>query len=85
MFWNEDPASGKCMSTHVTLGIRYALAAANTVTDWALGILAVAMLWSVEMEKRSRIFVAGVLAVAAMYGIPIKSCIKTLTDHQWMC
>ncbi|KAL6158773.1 hypothetical protein ACJBU6_02873 [Exserohilum turcicum] len=66
VFWNQQPVSPKCMDKGLTLGVRYTLASANAMTDWALGLLAVCMLWHVEMERRTRIFVAGILAFATI-------------------
>lgn len=64
------------MDKGLTLGVRYTLASANAMTDWALGLLAVCMLWHVEMERRTRIFVAGILAFATMYAVPLEPTIK---------
>ena len=68
MFWNEHPASSKCIAKGPTLGISYALAAVNAMADWILGILPFFMVWGLElMKKKTKVLVSCILAFAAMY------------------
>jgi hypothetical protein len=66
-FWNNHPASEKCIPKGPTLGITYALAALNAIADWALGLLPFFIVWGLEMKKKTKFLVAGILAFAAMY------------------
>ncbi|KAJ4295635.1 hypothetical protein N0V90_007648 [Kalmusia sp. IMI 367209] len=65
-FWNNHPASEKCLSTGPTLGITYALGIVNASADWAFGILPIFIVWSLQMNLRMKILTAGILAFAAM-------------------
>lgn len=65
-FWNNHPASSKCLPKGPTLGITYALAAVNASADWALGILPFFIVWDLEMKRTTKLLVAGILAFAAM-------------------
>jgi hypothetical protein len=65
-FWNNHPASQKCMPKATTLGITYALAAVNAAADWALGTLPFFIVWDLKMKFKMKLLVAGILAFAAI-------------------
>ncbi|KAF2853217.1 hypothetical protein T440DRAFT_390525 [Plenodomus tracheiphilus IPT5] len=65
-FWNNHPASDKCLPKGPTLGITYALAACNAAADWAFGLLPFCIVWGLEMKMKTKLLVAGILAVAAI-------------------
>ncbi|KAI8935515.1 hypothetical protein NX059_008086 [Plenodomus lindquistii] len=65
-FWDNHPASDKCLPKGPTLGITYALAACNAAADWAFGLLPFCIVWSLEMKLKTKLLVAGILAFAAV-------------------
>jgi hypothetical protein len=65
-FWNEHPASSKCIAKGPTLGLTYALATVNALADWGLGLLPFFIVRGLEMTKKTKLLVAGILAFAAM-------------------
>lgn len=65
-FWNNHPASAKCISAGPTKGITYALAAVNAAADWALGTLPLFIVWDLQMKMKTKALVAGILAFAAI-------------------
>jgi hypothetical protein len=65
-FWNQHPASEKCLPKGPTLGITYALAAVNAAADWAFGTLPLFIVWDLKMKTKTKILVAGILAFAAI-------------------
>jgi hypothetical protein len=65
-FWNNHPASVKCISAAPTKGITYALSAVNAAADWALGILPLFIVWGLQMKTKTKALVAGILAFAAI-------------------
>ena len=65
-FWNNHPASDKCLSAGPTKGITYALAAVNAAADWALGILPFFIIWDLQMKLKTKALVASILAFAAI-------------------
>jgi hypothetical protein len=65
-FWNNHPASAKCISAGPTKGITYALSAVNAAADWALGILPLFIVWGLQMKTKTKALVAGILAFAAI-------------------
>ncbi|KAF2003626.1 hypothetical protein P154DRAFT_388815, partial [Amniculicola lignicola CBS 123094] len=65
-FWNNHPASLKCIPKAPTLGITYALAAVNAGADWTFGILPFFIVWDLQMGMKTKMLVAGILAFAAI-------------------
>lgn len=65
-FWNNHPASSKCIAAGPTKGITYALAAVNAAADWALGTLPFFIVWDLQMKAKTKMLVAGILAFAAI-------------------
>ncbi|KAL7770288.1 hypothetical protein CFE70_000221 [Pyrenophora teres f. teres 0-1] len=65
-FWNEHPASSKCLSKGPTLGISYSLSVINAIADWAFGLLPCFIVWKMDLRRKTKILVAGILAFAAI-------------------
>ncbi|KAJ4381705.1 hypothetical protein N0V86_003069 [Didymella sp. IMI 355093] len=65
-FWNNHPASDKCIPAGPTKGISYALAAVNAAADWVLGTLPFFIVWDLQMKLKTKALVAGILAFAAI-------------------
>ncbi|KAL5377372.1 hypothetical protein DPSP01_009869 [Paraphaeosphaeria sporulosa] len=68
-FWNVHPATKRCIDTGPTLGITYALGAANAAADWAFGTLPIFIVWSLQMNLKMKALTAGILAFAAIGSI----------------
>jgi hypothetical protein len=66
-FWNNHPASNKCIPELPTIGITYALGAVNAFADWSFGTLPIFIVWDLQMNRKTKIMVVGILAFAAMY------------------
>lgn len=65
-FWNNYPASDKCLPAGPTKGITYAIAAVNAAADWILGTLPFSIVWDLQMKMKTKMLVAGILAFAAI-------------------
>ncbi|PSN73453.1 hypothetical protein BS50DRAFT_187296 [Corynespora cassiicola Philippines] len=65
-FWHNHPASDKCLQKGPTTGITYALGGLNAFSDYALGILPFFIVWGLQMDFRTKVMVAGILAFAAV-------------------
>ncbi|KAF1845062.1 uncharacterized protein K460DRAFT_282288 [Cucurbitaria berberidis CBS 394.84] len=65
-FWENHPASKKCLPKGPTLGITYALAVVNAAADWAFGTLPFFIVWDLEMKLKTKLLIAGILAFAAI-------------------
>jgi hypothetical protein len=65
-FWNNHPASSKCIPEGPTTGITYALGAVNAFADWAFGTLPIFIVWDLQMNLKTKIMTVAILAFAAM-------------------
>ncbi|KAF2994343.1 hypothetical protein E8E13_000097 [Curvularia kusanoi] len=65
-FWNNHPASNKCIPDGPTKGITLSLSAVNAIADWALGALPLFIIWDLQMKFKTKALVAGILAFAAI-------------------
>jgi hypothetical protein len=67
-FWTRlvHTAQGQCVSEALGLGSTYAAAAINACTDWTLGLLPIALVWDLQLSKRSKLSVAGILGLGIL-------------------
>jgi hypothetical protein len=63
-FWNRalGATNGTCLSNEVQAGISYTQASLSFVSDFALSLMPIWILWSVKMPFRLKATVAGLLA-----------------------
>ncbi|KAI1335476.1 hypothetical protein F5Y15DRAFT_409069 [Xylariaceae sp. FL0016] len=64
-FWKKytHEIDGECLAENVILGSTYAAAGINACADWILGLLPIALTWNLDLPKRQRLSVAGILAL----------------------
>ncbi|ORX94210.1 hypothetical protein BCR34DRAFT_499411 [Clohesyomyces aquaticus] len=65
-FWDHHPALEKCIPEAPTTGITYSLSAVNACADWILGLLPFFIVWDLQVNRKTKIMVAGILAFAAI-------------------
>lgn len=66
-FWTQyTGGKGTCIDPNVTVATFYAYSAISCIADWTLGILPVFMVWSLQMNFRTKLSVAAILAVGCM-------------------
>lgn len=65
-FWNRFSMSGKCLDTNIVIGIVYVYSVGAALSDLAIGILPVFLIWGLRMNTRSKIAVAGILGIGSM-------------------
>ncbi|KAI0024711.1 hypothetical protein F4780DRAFT_550800 [Xylariomycetidae sp. FL0641] len=61
-----DGRGGECLDENIVLGSTYAAAAINAVADWTLGLLPIALVWNLDLNRRAKFSVAGVLALGSI-------------------
>lgn len=68
-FWHQgDPtAKGSCLSTALLFAIAYVYSALTIVVDFSLGILPIMLVWNLQMNRRTKFAVGGILSLGAMY------------------
>lgn len=66
-FWTQyTGGEGTCINPKVTVDAFYAYSAVSCVGDWTLGILPAFMVWNLQMNFRTKLSVAAILAVGCM-------------------
>ncbi|KAF3024754.1 hypothetical protein E8E14_005428 [Neopestalotiopsis sp. 37M] len=66
-FWLEAPGTaGKCLDNNPVAITTYVASVVNCLADWAFGILPMFIVWSLNMNKRSRIIAMGILGFASI-------------------
>ncbi|KAJ6014354.1 hypothetical protein N7540_008945 [Penicillium herquei] len=63
-FWNRD--SGTCISKDLLIDIAYLYSAGAAVTDLTIGLLPIALIWNLRMNRRTKIAIAGILSVGCI-------------------
>lgn len=71
-FWNraQPGASGTCVNNGVLIGIAYLYSVGAAITDLTIGMLPIALIWNLRMNKRTKCAVAGILGIGCMFVIP---------------
>jgi hypothetical protein len=66
-FWTRSygDTDGSCLSNDVQAGVSYTHSGLSALSDFLMGLLPVWILWGVNMPRRTKITVAGLLAVGA--------------------
>lgn len=67
-FWTQygHGNTGACIPPVVILVSTYAHAGLSTIADWTLGILPIFLVWNLNMNPRTKLSVALILALGAM-------------------
>ncbi|KAJ5669587.1 hypothetical protein N7462_010657 [Penicillium macrosclerotiorum] len=72
-FWDRvDPtASGTCLAVDVLLGIAYLYSCLTIICDFTLGILPIILVWNLQMNRRTKIAVGGILSMGAVASVAV--------------
>ncbi|KFY57146.1 hypothetical protein V496_06536 [Pseudogymnoascus sp. VKM F-4515 (FW-2607)] len=66
-FWTQyTGGSGTCINPKITVDAFYAYSAISCMGDWTLGILPAFMVWNLQMNFRTKLSVACILAVGCI-------------------
>lgn len=68
-FWTRvgsTPVKGTCVSKELASGSTYAATAVNAFADWTLGLLPIALVWHLELNRRAKWSIAGILALGVL-------------------
>lgn len=75
-FWTQNPQPGpdyiapageSCIPRWIIADSTYAHGALSAAADWTLGILPIFLVWNLNMNPRTKISVALILALGAVY------------------
>jgi hypothetical protein len=82
-FWTQyTGGTGTCVDPKLTVDATYAYSAISCVADWALGLMPIFLIWHIQMDMRTKVSVAAILSIGAMY-VPQQATtpIPEPTDH----
>ena len=65
-YWNRNQ-SGRCLSPNFIINASIAYGVISMATDFTIGTLPIFIVWRLQMNRRSKFAVAGVLAMAAVF------------------
>lgn len=66
-YWNHSLEGGHCLDINTLLGIVYLYSAVAVVCDFTIASLPVFMIWGLQMDRRTKIAVSGILGIASMF------------------
>lgn len=67
-FWRQlYGASGKCYNRLITTNSVTVYSILSALSDWSLGLLPIAILWSVQINIRTKVAIACLLSLGMMY------------------
>jgi hypothetical protein len=66
-WWDLDPNhNGRCLSANLVVIFTYAVSGLNSFADWTFGILPIFIVKDLQMKKRAKVVVSGIIGLAAM-------------------
>jgi hypothetical protein len=66
-WWDLSPtATGTCLSSTLVVNFTFGVSALNSFADWTFAILPVLIVKDLQMKRRMKVIVSGVIALAAM-------------------
>ncbi|OGE50996.1 hypothetical protein PENARI_c015G08684 [Penicillium arizonense] len=67
-FWNQmqPGAEGSCVNKDTLIGIAYLYSVGAAVTDLTIGLLPVALIWNLRMNRRTKGAIAGILGIGCI-------------------
>ncbi|KAL5381739.1 hypothetical protein DPSP01_006926 [Paraphaeosphaeria sporulosa] len=66
-WWDLDPThEGKCLDASLVMIFTFVVSALNSFADWTFGILPVLIVKDLQMKKRLKVIVSGVIGLAAI-------------------
>ncbi|KAB8235896.1 hypothetical protein ETB97_003381 [Aspergillus alliaceus] len=65
-YWNRLFTEGHCLNVGSLLGIVYMYSGVAAVCDFTMGILPVFLIWNLQMDRRTKVAVSGILGIACI-------------------
>ncbi|KAL1591496.1 hypothetical protein SLS60_011888 [Paraconiothyrium brasiliense] len=66
-WWDLDPThEGKCLDASLVMIFTFVVSALNSFADWTFGILPILIVKDLQMKKRMKVVVSGVIGLAAI-------------------
>ncbi|KAF3046196.1 hypothetical protein E8E11_008106 [Didymella keratinophila] len=66
-WWDLDPThTGTCLSASLVMYFTYCVSALNSVADWTFGLLPIFVVKDLQMKRRVKVIVSGIIGLAAI-------------------
>ncbi|KAF9694973.1 hypothetical protein EKO04_006862 [Ascochyta lentis] len=66
-WWDLDPThTGTCLSASLVMNFTYVVSALNSFADWTFGILPIFVVKDLQMKRRVKVIVSGIIGLAAI-------------------
>jgi hypothetical protein len=72
-YWNRSSTEGRCLDINILLGIVYMYSGVAAACDFTIGSLPVFMIWSLQMDRGTKLVVSVILGLACMFVCPTSS------------
>lgn len=75
-FWNraQPDANGSCINKDLLVGIAYLYSVGAAITDLTIGLLPVALIWDLRMNRRTKSAIVVILGIGCMFVVP-RTCV----------
>lgn len=84
-WWDLNPNHhGTCLSASLVMYFTYCVSALNSVADWTFGLLPIFVVKDLQMKRRVKVIVSGIIGLAAMYVLSHPSDNSLTNFHQWL-
>lgn len=80
LFWNRHTETGSCLDVDILINIAYVYSAGAALTDFAIGLLPVFLIWNLKMNRRSKLAIMGILSIGCMFVVRSLRHGELLTD-----
>ncbi|EAW09939.1 putative integral membrane protein [Aspergillus clavatus NRRL 1] len=65
-FWTRFTTEGTCLSTDTIINIAYLYSVTATLCDFILGLLPISLVWNLQMNRKSKVALAGILSMGCV-------------------
>ena len=65
-FWDKSIKGGHCVDWNVIIAMSWLWSVFAGICDFTVGILPIFLVWNLQMDKRTKFMVVGILGVACM-------------------
>lgn len=66
-FWSRRTETGTCIDRNLLIGIAYLYSVGAALTDLTIGLLPVALIWNLSMNRRTKAAIVGILGIGCMF------------------
>ncbi|KAE8373589.1 hypothetical protein BDV26DRAFT_285004 [Aspergillus bertholletiae] len=81
-FWNRLTKTGKCVDPNALMGIAYTASIVAAIADFTLGLLPCFIVWNLQMNRRTKIALAGIMGLGCIAGATVIARIPYLSAYK---